>query len=526
MTRQLVEMKDLTVARAGAARPELERFSLTLNAGETVVLLGETDCGKDAVLRATGGLLVRADEVSGTLRFGESEAVPAARRLKPTIRTAMLPAAAQRPLISRASALSQLVRVVARKLDCPRGAAREELRTALARLPGAPALEAIDRPPPELDAIAFSHALMATATATTPDLILCDHPFADLSPAAARALSDALKAEQARLGFALLYAARVPQSVARLGGRTIVLRQGRVVEEGEASRLMAGQTHAYTQSLFRALPQDLSDRPRRAARGEPLLQVQGLMLKPDPKKPNRTKGAIGFELRRGASLALVGEDGSGRRALMRAVLGLERKPGRVLFDAVDLNLLSETMTLRLRRRVAFVAGNDDALDPRMTLWDTVDEPLRAHLALSRELTAGYREAALKRVGLASYDGRRAVATLSPFDKRRLQVARAIVAAPSLVVVDEPLRGLDAVGQTTMRDLLADFRVEQQAAFLLITADFAVAEALADEAMVFADGAVVERGAIRHLKANPRESATKALVAAAALGPLPPEEAAV
>src|SRR6201999_975191 len=125
------------------------------------------------------------------------------------------------------------------------------------------------------------------------------------------------------------------------------------------ARLMAGQTHAYTQSLFNALPQDLSDRPLRAARGEPLLQVQGLMLRPDPKKPNRTKGAIGFELRRGASIALVGEDGSGRRALMRAVLGLERKPGRVLFDAVDLNLLSEAMTARLRRRVAFVTSNDD-----------------------------------------------------------------------------------------------------------------------------------------------------------------------
>jgi peptide/nickel transport system ATP-binding protein len=526
MTRQLVEIKDLTVTHAGAARPELDRFSLTLNAGETVVVLGEADSGKDAVLRAAGGLFVRADEVSGTLRFGEGETVPASRKPRPTIRTAVLPAAAQRPLISRASTASQLVRVVARRLACPRGAAREELRAALARLPGAPAIEAIDRPPHELDAIAFSHALMAAALATTPELLLCDHPFADLSPGAGSTLSAALRDEQARLGFAILYAARVPQTVARLGGRAIVLRQGRVVEEGQAERLLAGQTHAYTQSLFKALPQDLSDRPRRAARGEPLLQVQGLILKPDPKKPGRTKGAISFELRRGASLALVGEDGSGRRALLRAVLGLERKPGRVLFDAVDLNLLSETMILRLRRRVAFVAGNDDALDPRMTLWDTVDEPLRAHLSLSRELTAGYREAALKRVGLASHDGRRTVATLSPFDKRRLQVARAIVAAPSLVVVDEPLRGLDAIGQTTMRDLLSDFRVEQQAGFLVVTADFAVAEALADEAMVFADGAMVERGAIRLLKANPKETATKALVAAAALGPLPPEEGAV
>ncbi len=100
-------------------------------------------------------------------------------------------------------------------------------------------------------------------------------------------------------------------------------------------------------------------------------------------------------------------------------------------------------------------------------------------------------------------------------------SRARLSAPLLVVVDEPLRGLDAVAQTTMRDLLMDFRAEQQSAFLVITSDFAVAQALADEAMVFSEGRVVERGSIRNLLANPRETATKALVEAAAIRPLPP-----
>ena len=186
----------------------------------------------------------------------------------------------------------------------------------------------------------------------------------------------------------MLYAARIPQVVARLGGRTIVLQRGRVVEEGEAAHMMGGQTHSYTRSLFHALPQPDTDKLRRASpRGEPLLQVQGLALHAG-KKTVRARDAISFELRRGASLALVGEDRSGRRGLARAVLGLDRRPGRILFDAVDLNLLSETMTSRLRRRIAFVTSGEDALDPRMTLWDAVDEPLRAYLKLSRELTAG------------------------------------------------------------------------------------------------------------------------------------------
>lgn len=519
--RRLLELTQISVAAPGAARPELEDFSLTLNAGETVVVLGEAGCGKDAVLRVAGGLCERGEDVSGTIRFAADEPVQAACKPRPAIRVAYLPASSPLPLDPRASAAAQLARIVARKLECPRDGAREELRAALARLAGAPPIEALDRPAGKLGTATIGWGLLAAVCAATPELVLCDHPFADVSPVSARALTMALLAEQARLGFAIVFAARLPQSVARLGGRALVLRHGRVVEEGDASHLLSGQTHSYTQALFKALPRPALDKPpRAAARGEPLLQVHGLVLRPGGGTNPRPRDAIAFELRRGASLALLGEDGSGRHALARAVLGLDRRPGRILFDAVDLNLLSEAMTSRLRRRIAFVTGNADALDSRMTLWDTVDEPLRAHLKLSRELTSGYRDAALKRVGLASHDGRRTVASLSAFDRRRLQVARAIVAAPLLLVVDEPLRGLDAIARTTMRDLLAEFRIEQQSAFLVITNDFSVAQALADEAMVLDQGRVIERGPVRELARAPKDAITRALIDAAAFQALP------
>jgi peptide/nickel transport system ATP-binding protein len=521
----LLELKDLGVTRG--TQTELEHFSLTLNAGDTVVLLGEAGCGKEAVLRVLNGQLERGEDVTGTIRFGENEPADAARKPRRAVRIAYLPAAASKPLNPVASVASQLARVIARKLDCPRGAAREELRNALSRLIGAPSFEILDTPPGRLDAATITWGLLAAASAVTPELLICDHSFADLSPATARMFTVALLAEKARLGFALLYAARGPQVIARVGGRALILRRGKVIEEGDAEHLMGGQTHGYTHTLFKALPKPPADKPpRSAARGEPLLQVQGLILHPQPKKTPRARDGISFELRRGASLALIGEEGSGRRVLARAVLGLERRPGRVLFDAVDLNLLSPAMTARLRRRMAFITGADEALDPRMTLWDTVEEPLRAHLKLSRDLVAGYRDSALKRVGLASHRGSLTVSALPAFDKRRVQVARAIVAAPLLVVVDEPLAGLDAVAQTTMRDLLADFRTEQQAAFLVITNDFSVAETLADEAMIFDGGRMVERGPIRELLRAPKDATTRALVDAARFEPLSRALAAV
>lgn len=514
MSEPLLELLDLTVSRGGVA--VLDRLSFQLDAGESAIVLGEEGCGAEALLRVLCGFPDKADSVSGTIRFAASPARSAAKRFNPPIRIAYLPNPLTRPLSPHASVLKQLVRIVARKLGAPFGSAREELRLALERFPTAVSLQLLDAKPDRLDPVTLAIGLLAAVSAQTPDLILADHPMADLGPTAVKLLMSLLKAERQRLGCALIYATGGLQAAARLGGRVLVLRAGRVVEEGDALRLMSDHAHAYTRTLFKALPKLNRDPPKArtsATRGQPLLQVHGLSFLPGTPM----RDGLTFELRRGASLALIGEAGSGRRALLRCLLGFEKaSSGRILFDAVDLYRLSDAMATRLRRRIAFVTGDDDSLDPRMSLYDTVDEPLRAHLNLSRDLVAGYREEALKRVGLASHDGDRPVWTLSAFDKRRLQVARAFVGAPLLVVVDEPLKGLDAFAQTIMRDVLADFRATQGPAFLVVTSDFTVAQALADEAMVFHDGKIAERGAIARIVREPKHEASKALIEAVLL----------
>ncbi|MEJ1968096.1 MAG: ATP-binding cassette domain-containing protein [Rhizomicrobium sp.] len=518
--RPVLDVRDLGVTRDGHV--ELDKLSFTLESGGTLVVLGDDRSGGAALLRVLGGYAGRGDEITGTIGLGAGEAQPAGKRLAPAIRIVYLPGAAAAPLNPHASVASQLARVVARRIDSPRASGREDLRLALERLPGAPAFAVLEAEPGKLDAMSLSWALLAAALAQSPDLLLADHAFAGLSPSGIRAITAALLAEQKRSNFALLYVARGLQTAAAIKGRIVVLRQGRVIEEGDFDKLAGGQAHAYTRTLFKALPGEAT--PQRVTRGEPLLQVHGLDLRAPGSKAARGRESLSFDLRRGASLALIGEEGSGRRALVRALLGLERfAGGRVVLDQVDLSILSASMTARLRRRIAFIVGADDALDPRMTLWDTVDEPLRAHLRLPREMVAGHRETALKRVGLASHDGRRPVATLPPFDKRRLQVARAIVSAPFLAVIDEPLRGLDAFAQSIMKELLEDFRRQEGPAFLVVTADVGVAQALAEDAMVFKDGRIVERGHLRDILKNPKDPESRRLVdAALGDGAEPPE----
>lgn len=501
---------DLTVERADDPRPVLDRFSLSLDKGETVVLLGEAGCGKTELLQVLAG--VPANVTNGTVRAGDAEAVRAAKLAAPIVPTAFLPSAASMPLSPRVQALSQLLRVVARKLGIARSEAREKFAAVLERLDGAPKLASFEMPASSLSRDTLAWGLFACAFAQSPQLLLADHALGGLAPTQARLLVRALLAQQKRQGFALIYAAMNTEEAAWLGGRVLVMRNGNVVEDAPVANLAASPSHAYTQTFLKATAADTAaPGPRASGRGQPVLQAFNLAI---AKGDGDKRGGLSFELRRGASLALVGEEGSGRRALMRVLLGLDRpREGRVVLDAVDVGILAEKMLLRLRRRVAMIAGADDLLDPRMTLWDTVSEPLRAHLRLPRDLVANYRDAALKRVGLASVPGDRAVAELSTFDKRRLQVARAIVSAPLLAVIDEPLRGLDAFAQSVMRDLLRNFRAHEGPAFLVITSDFAVARALCEDAMVLKDGRVIERGAIAELIRAPKEPQTKALVEA-------------
>jgi peptide/nickel transport system ATP-binding protein len=521
MSERRLAICELSVA--GRERPELDRFTLTIDGGETVVLLGEEGCGKEAVMRVLAGA---GDAESGTLQYGAAPAERAAKLARVPVRTVYLPGTPSQPLSPHASVASQLTRVIARKLGAPRATARAELEIALGRLAGAPPLSAFDKTPAALSREMLAWGLFAAAFAQTPELLLADHALSGLAPTQARLLAKALLAEQKRQGFAILYAAMNTEIAAWLGGRVLVMRHGRVVEEGPIARLATTQAHAYTQTFFKAVAPIAAAAPRAAPRGQPVLQAYG--VKWGRESENHSRDGLTFELRRGASLALLGEDGSGRRALVRVLLGLDRpRAGRVVLDAVDVGILAEKMLLRLRRRVAVIAGADDVLDPRMTLWDTVSEPLRAHLNLPRELVANYRESALKRVGLASLPGDCAVSELSAFDKRRLQVARAIVAAPLLAIVDEPLRGLDAFAQSVMRDLLRNFRAQEGPAFLVVTSDFAVAQALCEEALVLQDGDVIERGPIADLLRAPKEAQTKTLIEASlppATQPSPPANA--
>jgi peptide/nickel transport system ATP-binding protein len=490
--RRLLTVTDLTYVAPDGSGPR--SLSLNVDAGETVVLLGEADSGADVLACLVARRPRKKDDA---IALNDA-------------RVAYVPNPLSEPLSPFSQAASQFARIVARKRGILRMTAKTEFARALEQFTHAPRLPAFQLRPHELSAENIAWGLLACAMAQEPQLVVLDNAFSGLAPGEAAHLMRGVLAEQKRLGFAILAATMTADTARRLGGRTIVMRDGRIVAEGSVEKLSGA--NPYTQAFFKtasASPQ----LPRALGRGEPVVKTLELVLPNQSKKSGRN--ALSFELRKGNVLALLGDKGSGRHALVRTLLGLERaEKGRVVLDAVDIGILSQQMMMRLRRRVGYIAGDDAMLDPRMTAWHTVEEPLRAHLKLGGSIIASYRDAALKRVGLDTIAGNRTVASLSPFDKRRLQIARAIVAAPLLVVIDEPFTGLDTVARGVVRDLLRNFRAQEGPAFLVVTSDIRVAQMLADDAFVMKDRMVIERGALADILRAPKEAYTKSFVEAA------------
>ena len=333
-----------------------------------------------------------------------------------------------------------------------------------------------------------------------------DNAFSGLAPAQLTLLLRALLAEQKRLGFAILAATMTAEMASGLGGRTVVMRDGRIVAQGSVEEL-SGSANSYTQSFFKSAA-PASQMQRALGRGEPVLKAVELLLPNAAKKSGRS--ALSFELRKGNVLALVGDEGSGRRGLVRTLLGLEFAKKDAWFSTPSISeSCRSSMMSRLRRRVAISRAPTTMLDPRMSLWDTVAEPLRAHLHLRGGIVANYRDVALKRVGLDTLPG---IAGGKP---RRLRQAPAAGGARhrerARACRDRrAFRGLDAFRAGRDARSAAEF---PRAGRPCVPVDHRpisrVAQTLADEAMVMNDGRIIERGALADYPARPKDAYTSA-----------------
>ncbi|MGV1759952.1 ABC transporter ATP-binding protein [Rhizobium sp. A22-96] len=396
--------------------------------------------------------------------------------------------------------------------------------------------------PHELSGGMRQRVVIAMALACSPRLLIADEPTTALDVTIQAQILDLLKELARQDGMSLLFITHDMGAVAEIADRVVVMRQGRKVEENLTADLFAAPTEAYTRQLLNAVPKlgsmaafsgprafgdETPDLPvgeeRTKAEKQPLLRVRDLVTRFPVREGVLQRHVanihavenVSFDLHEGETLALVGESGCGKSTTGRSILRLiEPTSGNVELAGEDLLSLSGPR-LQARRRDMQIVFQDPyaALDPRLTTFDQVAEPLIVHRV---EMGTALRDRVvnlLERVGLSADHLDRYPHEFSGGQRQRLCIARALTLSPKIIVADEPVSALDVSIQAQVVNLMIELQQEFGLSYLFISHDMAVVERMSHRVAVMCMGRIVEIGTRADVFGNPSHAYTRALLSA-------------
>ncbi|HYG91732.1 MAG TPA: oligopeptide/dipeptide ABC transporter ATP-binding protein [Azospirillum sp.] len=446
---------------------------------EVLAITGPAGAGKSLLLRGAAGLMPRGYAADGEVaRPGRLALVPQDADLTP-----------------HRTLAAQFAEVLGPD-------ARPRAVTALERMEVSAAARRLDLYPHELPDGIRMRAVLALALATGPEVLLADAPGAGLDPTVRARLLGLLAAWAREAGAGLILAGRAADGVAGPADRVLRLDHGRLGPPAEAA-----------------------EPPSPAARGEggaPVLSVRDLHVAFPLGRTWRggtrwltVVEGVGFELPEGETVALLGETGSGKSMVARAILRLiPASSGRVAWHGRDLLTLDPPSLHHTRRDMqALFPDPRKALDPRISVGEQLAEAAGALIPEEDEATLRLRVAdALARAGLPAATAEHYPAGLTPGEAARVGLARALVPHPRLLVCDEPTAMLDPADREALIEHLLHLQRQRGVSLVLATADAALAWRVGHRVLVLLAGQVVEEADAATLLADARHPYTRALIA--------------
>jgi peptide/nickel transport system ATP-binding protein len=533
MTAQpLLDLRNLTVAagRGDKARIILNDVSLSLAPREIVGVVGASGAGKTVLSRAVVNWLEPPlDRRAGEVLFEGRDIYAMGNTEMRTLRRRVAyvganPMGALDPTISVGPQIVEKMRAVVP------GTSRRDAETRVVEL-----LDAVRIPsarnrfhdyPSQFSGGMMQRALIVDALVTNPALLVADNVTQPLDVTVAAQVIRLMKELAATFDTAVLFVSSSLPIAREACSRMLVMEEGRIVEEQVSESLVERSVSSYTRELVRQTPKiwvETTVVPQPEGTRDVVLSLRDASQTYKVKKRSgfggfnlvRAVRNVTFDVRRGDSFGIVGESGCGKSTLMRLLSRLELpSSGQILCSDKDIATLKGKALLAFRSQLQMVLQDPfGSLPPRTSIGKMVEDPLRTHGWRDR---SKIRERVLKvmtDVGLPADLYEELPIGLSAGQRQRINVARALVLEPKILIMDETLSALDQAEQFKLLDLFEKLQKNYDLTYIFISHDLAMVRKVCNRVAVMYLGEVFELADNERLFFDPGHPYTKALLSA-------------